>query len=43
MESNGLERKKQLLTMAIANRAKSGKLKGLGLFAKSTKPFGFGN
>ncbi|SIR26859.1 hypothetical protein SAMN05421797_1096 [Maribacter ulvicola] len=38
-----LGRKKRWVTMAIANRAKSAKFKGLGVFAKSAKSFGFGN
>ena len=35
--------KKQLTTMPKANRAKSTKFNGLGLFAMSAKPFGFCN
>ncbi len=32
-----------MATMTIANRAKSAKFKGLGVFTESAKSFGFGN
>jgi len=38
-----LKQEKLSTTMAIANRALSAEFKGLGLFTKSAKFFGFGN
>ena len=43
MELEMIANKKRKVTMPIANRAKSAKFKGLGLFIKSAKSFGFGN